>query len=279
MRHAEALEGSLLISVLLVTAVLIAFPETGCAQCADCPEPGGTGEPVDPASARYIRPEGVDLVCYPATLQAPEGKWTFFLRGPDAITVERARLVVGDAEYPVKRLATPTPTSALLDFEYPPLKVGEAARLVLTGGGREIAQIPVRVTSGARIPPERRQRHLVRVQLRQWTLLYPLHGFRSSQNVKDRELAEIAGDEEFRRILLDLGIEKIRKVMSRYAEDDSIHWDARIEREIVYRGTQLRQYIMCLDPDRSEAAFREIFLGFDQVEGAFINEDRSRSRK
>ena len=67
--------------------------------------------------------------------------------------------------------------------------------------------------------------------------------------------------------------------MSRYAEDDSIQWDARYLREQVYAGKQLRQYIMYLDPDRSEAAYREIFLAFDEVEGAFLNRDHRKASR
>ena len=38
-------------------------------------------------------------------------------------------------------------------------------------------------------------------------------------------------------------------------------------------GKQLRQYLMFFDPERSEEALKEIFLGFPQVEDAFVNRE------
>ncbi len=253
-------------------AGFIAYPGAGHGECPSAPEGEGRGR----ADAACILIEGTDLVCYPSVLHSREGRWTFLLRGNGAFEIDHARLDVAGAEYPTTRLAYPSPSAVLIDFEYPLLQVRETAHLILEMSGRELARVPVPVTRGEKIPPARRQKHLVRVQMRPWTLLYPLHGFRGDHNVKDRQVVEIAGDEEFLAVLHDMDIRRIRKVIARHAEDDSIRWDPRFHRENVYHGEQLRQYIMYIDPNRSEAAFLEIFLGFEQVQGAFINEDRSK---
>jgi hypothetical protein len=262
------------LAAALIVAGLLGGPTPARAQC---PEPKDT-TPRDPSTIGGEQVPGMDLVCFPSKLHANEGKWTFFLRGPDVLDVTGGYLIAGRRRHSHTRLNFPTPRSALIDFTYPALQVGDTAELVLEQDGRERGRLSIAVTRGDRVRPERRQRALVRLQLQPWTLLYPLHGFSGDRGTTERKLAEIAGAEEFLAVLQDLGIERLRKVMSRYAEDDSVHWDPRFLREVIYNGEHLRQYLVYFDPDRSEAAFKEIFLCFSEVEKAFINEDKSRKR-
>jgi hypothetical protein len=274
MNHLSRLSWLSSLAVLLIGAGLLIGPTPARAQC---PEPSG-GTQRDPSSMGGERVAGLDLVCFPKELHATEGKWTFFLRGADALDVTGGYLLAGQHRHPHTRLDFPTPRSALIDFTYPALQVGDAVELVLERDGRELGRLPVAVTRGDRVRPDRRQSALVRLQLKPRTLFYPLHGFHGEKGVQDRRLADISGAEGFLTLLQDLGIERLRKVMSRYAEDDSVHWDARFLREVIYHGEHLRQYLVYFDPDRSEAAFKEIFLCFAEVERAFINEDKSKRR-
>jgi len=262
--------------ILLIIACLTAFilpgPEVCAAGCAD-PEP----EEARPDYPPFVKSQTRDVTCYPGTIYAPEGKWTFFLRGHDVLEISGAKLMAGGATYPMKRMENPSPNSALIDFEFPELTRGEGAHLVLTRRGTEIERFALYVSSGDRIPPGERQDARVRVQLQAGTILYPLHGFPNDRReIKDRTVPELGGDPEFLAILQEMGVQRVRKVLSRYAEDDSVHWDDRFLRNNFYRGTQLRQYLAHFEPGRSEAAYKEIFLALDQVEDAFINADRSK---
>ena len=260
-------------SVLLV---LICLASTGFPEAladSDCgPTSKDTGESMNAAS--FLRADGLDLACCPNTLFAPEGKWTFFLRGRGALSIDGAQLVVDGKRIAARRVTYPTTNSALVDFEYDPLPTEGTAELKLLGEGAEICRFTIPLVEGHPVPPDRRQKYLVRVQLRPGAIEYPLHGFRGRGGVSERHVWELGGDEEFCALLAEMGIEKLRKVMTRYAEDDSIHWDPRHDRELLYAGTQLRQYIFYLGEERSEAAYKEIFLALDDVEGAYINEDR-----
>jgi hypothetical protein len=228
----------------------------------------------------YLVAEGPDITCYPAVIHAPEKNWTFLLRGADAIWVEKAILVEGDKRYSASNIEYPSTAAAIIDFSYEPLDVGASAELVLTGGGKEIYRFQILVTEGHKVAEANRQPDRVRVQMAPSTILYPLHGFRGERNqVPERYVSELDGDPDFLACLTDLNLPSLRKVMSRYAEDDSMHWDDRFERYNHYRGKQLRQYIMHLDPGKSEAAYKEIFLGFPGVELAFVNEDKNKKRK
>ncbi len=257
------------LAAALVCGVLPACADGGCGDPRDVIERNKGGLP-----GAFVSVENMDLACHPATFFAREGNWTFLLRGDDALLVESVRFVAEDVERDADRLTYPTPTAVLVDVTYPELKLGTKASLVLLGSEGELARVSVKVVPGAVLPSERRQRGLVRLQLQQGVFAYPLHGFRGRRSgVVDRWLVEVGGDEDFHRLLQDLAVEKVRKVLSRYAEDDSIYWDARHLRMEHYMGTHLRQYLVYLDEARSEAAYREILRGFPQVEAAFINED------
>jgi hypothetical protein len=226
------------------------------------------------APPRFLKAEGVDLTCYPARLHASEGRWSFLLRGKGTLAVESAALVIGDARIPATRIAYPTPNAAIVDVQYPQQTPGGSAELVLSGADpvREVARFRNEVAAWPELPPVRRQRALVRLQLRPWVIFYPLHG----SELKDRGLAELAGDESFLAVLRDLGLERIRKAISRYAEDDSVHWNETYQREDMLGGDLLRSYLLDIDPQRSELAYKEIVLAFPQVQMAFINEDKSK---
>ena len=263
-----------LLVAILIAACTSAVGYRAWAQCS----PGEEESPRGRTAGRYVEAVEQGLTCYPAQMSATEGRWTFLLRGAGAFAIEGGRLVVDDSEYPAARLSYPTPGSVLVDFEYPALSADETAELVVESEGQTSANFAIRVVRPTEVSRDRRQPNRVRVQLRSWTLIYPLHGFGRDRKIDGRRIEEVAGDEEFLGILMDLGIEKIRKVISRYAEDDSVHWDNRYQRENILGGKQLRQYLMFFDPERSEAAYKEIFLAFPQVEGAFVNEDRNRGR-
>jgi hypothetical protein len=188
--------------------------------------------------------------------------------------MEGAALETGKAPIVAWRLVYPTPNSAVIDFKYDPLPPGQSIQLVLYGSpkSKEIARFPISVESWPEPPVGRRQSGLVRLQLKRWTLLYPLHGM----EIKDRALADLAGDPQFLGVLQDLGIDRVRKAIGRYAEDDSLHWNAQFQREDALGGDVLRTYLLIIDPERSEVAIKEIMLAFPQVEKAFVNADLSK---
>jgi hypothetical protein len=240
----------------------------------------GPGAPLpttkDTGEVRAQQVGGLDLTCFPAKLYALEGAWTFMLTGRDALRIDGARLELAGANYAPRRLTYTSPQSVLLDFVYPKVPPGGKADLVLLAGGKEAARVPIAVALTASVPPEKRQDDLVRVQMKQGVILYPLHGF-PGDGITQRTVEDLGGDPAFRNLLQELQITALKKVLSKYAEDDSIHWDSRYLREEVYPGAQLRQYIFYLDPDRSEAAYREIRHAFDAVEDAYLNQDYRKS--
>lgn len=247
-----------------------------------CPEPApDEGTSLAPGGSRVLRADGMDLACRPAVIHGHEGQWTFFLYGDDAFGIRGARLVLGEATYAPVAMRRPTPESLLLDFEYAAAALGTPARLEVVGqdGSAPLARFELTVTPSLEVTPENRQPDLVRVQLEQGALHYLLHGVKGGDPVRERHLEELGGDEDLIDALRALGITRLRKIMPRYAEDDSIHWDPRYLREIHYRGAQLRQYVFFLDQDWSEAAYKEIFLTLPHVEKAFVNEDRSKRRR
>jgi len=243
---------------------------------ADCGPSSPSPARKDTGEVRAQRAGDLELTCFPAKLYALEGRWTFLLSGRDALRVDGAQLELGGTPYPVRRLTHTTPVSVLLDFEYPRASLGGQAELVLHGGGREIARVPITVARTASVPPERRQDDLVRVQMKPGVILYPLHGFRGD-GIMQRSIEDLGGDESFRFLLQELQITGLKKILSKYAEDDSVQWDSRYLREEIHPGTQLRQYIFYVDTDRSEAAYREILLAFEAVENAFLNHDYRKS--
>ena len=214
------------------------------------------------------------LACYPAQISSSEGQWTFLLRGAEAYAIEQARLILPD-DVLAGELSYPTPQAALVELSYRRLPIGAAATLEVRMQDGRPARFEIPVVMGAAVPPDRRQPDRVRLQLAPWTLIYPLHGFGRGSSVEGRTVAELAGDEEFLELLRDLGVPRVRKVLSTYAEDDSVHWDESKKREILYGGKHLRQYLVFIPEGQSELAHREIFMAFPQVEEAFINENRS----
>ncbi len=246
-----------------------------------CAEPAADqGDSLAPGGTTVLFAGGLDLACRPAVIHSHEGQWTFFLYGADAFGIDRARLVIGeDAHVPVA-MRRPTPESLLIDFEYAAVPLGTAAHLEIfeRSGAEPTARFDLTVTPSLEVAPENRQPDLVRVQLEPGVLQYLLHGIKPGDPVRERRLEELDGDEELIDALRALGITRMRKIMPRYAEDDSVHWDPRYLREIHYPGRQLRQYVMFLDQDWSEAAYKEIFLSLPHVEKAFVNEDRSKRR-
>jgi len=229
---------------------------------------------------RFLVASDNDLTCAPSVIHGTEGRWTFLIQGPASISINRAVLVDKGIEYPAVRIETPTPRSAMIDFEFSILNEGDDVDLMLYDGSNEPTQFKIRVVPGHKVKPSERQLGLVRVQLSPWTILYPLHGFRGEgRRVPHREVADLEGDSEFIGSVKAMGIETLRKIMSRYAEDDSMHWDDRFERYNHYRCTQLRSYIFHVDSLRSEAAYKELFLSLPKVEKAFVNEDRKKKPK
>lgn len=239
--------------------------------CAPAPRRDSRGS----HEGRFVVSTDVDLTCYPALISSSEGQWTFLLRGAEAYSVEQAQLVV-QSDVLQAELDYPTPQSVLVELTYRRLPIGATAVLEVRLQDGRTTRLEVPVVMGAAIPPDRRQPDRVRLQLTPWTLLYPLHGFGRGSGVDGRTVAELAGDEEFLSLLRDLGVPLVRKVLSRYAEDDSVHWDKSKKRENLYDGKHLRQYLVFTQEGRSELAHKEIFRAFPQVEDAFINEDRSR---
>lgn len=271
---------SILAATLAMPLVALSSPAG-----AQAVAPGGAGDLVpaaaslDGAAGRFLRAASVDLTCYPARMSGEEGRWTFFLRGKAVLQVSEARLVAGERTIPAVRIDAPTPYAVLVDFEYEPLPAGTTAELVLAGEEGELARFAVPVVPQGEAPPEFRQPHLIRVQLKPWTLDYPLQTPNARGQVEPRHIDELGGDEQFLRLLRELGISRVRKGLPRFAEGDSIHWDERLQRDQIFSSHYLRQYLFFLDERRSEDAFKEIFLAFPQVEAAFINTDRAKLRE
>jgi hypothetical protein len=228
------------------------------------------------SAGRPIKVTGVDLTVFPGRINAYEGNWTFFLRGKGAIGVTAARLLAGGKEYPAGPIENPAPNSALVDVRYDSLSVGGTAQLVLTGGAGEIARVSMPIIPPGEAPPEYRQRHLVRLQLRPYTLAYEQHTAGPDDPIQYRLVKDLGGDEEFLSLLREMAIQRVRKTLPRFTELDSVRWDVGLKREQVIDTKYLRQYLIYLDEARSEDAFLEIFLCFPQVQGAFINLDRTK---
>jgi len=256
---------------LMIAALLAAGPALSRAG-AECPPEEAAAAP-ESVAVGFATAAGTDVVCYPAVISAGEGNWTFLLRGGDAYKVNAVRLIAADTEVAARRLTYPTPGAALADFTYAPLAAQTSVHLAARYASGAEAVYEIRVEPATVPPPDRRQPDRVRVQLQPWTLVYPLHGFGRDGGIKGRGLQELSGDEGFLRLLADLDIKQVRKVLASYAEEDSVHWDERNQRELIYGGTHLRQYLMMIDPERSEAAYMEIFFAFPQVEAAFVNEN------
>jgi hypothetical protein len=276
--------GAIALAMLVVVFAAMLVPGApGVQPCAAQALPRPVQPPTTPPgalsaeeAARSIKSAEVDLTCFPALMSNAEGRWTFFLRGGAAFQIKGARLHVAGQEYPATRIDFPTPNSALVDLEYGPLPPASEAQLVLEGASGELTHFTVAVVPPSVPPAALRQRHLIRVQLRPFALDYPLHSPSPEGAVQFRRVSELGGDPQFLMLLQELGIERVRKALSRYAENDSIHWNATLKREDVIGGPYLRQYLLFLDEARSEDAFKEILLAFPQVEGAFVNSDRSK---
>jgi hypothetical protein len=228
--------------------------------------------PVAPAPKFQTAP-GLDLTCYPGRMLAEEGRWTFLLRGRATLDLESAALELGGVRTPAERILYPTPNAAVVDVKYAPSANRGRATLFLSGPSKkEIARFTIPVDSWPEPQLGRRQIGLVRVQLKPWTLLYPLH----ESEVKERTLPELAGDPQFLSLLQDLGVKAVRKAIARYAEDDSLHWNEQFQRQDELGGDVLRTYLLITDPGNSEVAIKEIVLGFPQVQKAFVNADLSK---
>ncbi|MBD3236954.1 MAG: hypothetical protein GF330_09640 [Candidatus Eisenbacteria bacterium] len=257
-----------LLPALLMAGMGAAAADSGCG-------PAPEEAPRRSLEGRSVASPDLALTCYPAQIASTEGQWTFLLRGGEAFAVEEARLVVPTGEIPAE-LDYPTPQAVLVELTYKRLPIGATAQLVVRLQDGRTTRFELPTVVGTAVPPDRRQPDRIRVQLAPWTLIYPLHGFGRGSSVDGRAVDELAGDEAFLGLLRDLGIPKVRKVLSSYAEDDSVHWDESKKREILYSGRHLRQYLVFIQEGRSELAHKEIFLAFPQVEEAFVNEDRSR---
>ncbi len=231
------------------------------------------------SAGKSLKATGVDLTICPGRINAEEGNWTFFLRGKAAIGVTGARLVAGAKEYAAGPIAYPTPNSALVDFRYDPLPIGDTVQLVFTGNAGEIARFSIPAIPPGEAPPEYRQRHLIRVQLRPYTLVYERHSAGPGDPIQYRLVRDLGGDEQFLTLLRELAIERVRKTLPRFTELDSVRWDPGMKREQVIDTKYLRQYLIYLDEARSEDAFLEIFLCFPQVQGAFINVDQKKLKE
>ncbi len=277
-RLARVLAGCTTTALLLGAGILSPTPALAAGGCGD--KAADTGDSQFSGGALSVAVEGWDLICRPALIHEREGNWTFYLSGRDILRFTRGELVLGSKRYRARNLETPTPTALLLDFTYEPVALGTSAHLELFSGGAGSAtvSIPLIVVPGLAVEPENRQPALVRAQIRAGDVQYILHGIRGGDPVKNRHLDEFPCTPELHAALQGIEIERIRKVMPRYAEDDSTQWDGRYLRELHYRGTQLRQYILYLEEGRSEAAYKEIVLGLPGVEKAFVNEDKSKTR-
>ncbi|MCK4413860.1 MAG: hypothetical protein KAY32_09965 [Candidatus Eisenbacteria sp.] len=258
----------------LSVAWLAFFPgagEVGCQDCADCPP--GEGAPADTLPFT-VTAEALDLTCYPARIASDEGHWSFLLRGRATLDLVDAHLHTSVGDFAAAGIRYPTPNGAVVDIEYPEL-VDTMVDLVLEGPDAELARLPIHVFGPVDIPDEDRQSGIVRLQLEEGTILYPLHVGPGSSLVEYRTLAEVTGDEGFLGALRDLGIDRLRKVMSRFAEGDTVQWDPKNYRELHYGAKHLRMYLVYLDPSQSEEAYRQVLRGFPHVEAAFLNEVRA----
>ncbi|MBM3318525.1 MAG: hypothetical protein FJY75_11800 [Candidatus Eisenbacteria bacterium] len=275
MRRPSARAAALLAAAILVLSLIAAAQDegAGASSAPAAPDPAALAAGLAGAAGRFVEAAEAGLTCYPARMSSAERRWTFFVRGGRAVQVTGAQLEVGGRSLPAVRVDAPTPHAVLIDFEYEPLAAGETAGLVLEGAAGEIARFPISVVPPAEVPPEYRQRHLVRVQTKPWTLDYPLQ---RGSATEARRLAEIGGDEQFLALLSELGIERVRKSLPRFAEGDTVQWFAQLNREEVISARYLRQYLVYIDEGRSEDAYKEIFLAFPQVEAAFINTDREK---
>ncbi len=242
------------------------------AWAADCGPGAPEAKGKEEGEVRGQQVGDLALACYPAKMLALEGAWTFFLTGRDVLKVDGARLEAGTTRLKPQRLTYSSPTSLLIDFTYANLQPGGKAQLVLLGGRKEIGRVPIAIGAAPTVPMERRQDDLVRVMMKKGVILYPLHGF-GGDGVVQRSVDDLGGDEAFKDLLRQLEVSGVKKVLSEYAEDDSVRWDDRYFRDKITPGVQLRQYLFYLDPARSEAAYREILLAFDAVEGAYLNQD------
>lgn len=261
------------LGLILGVAAMLAYATTGIAiaQCG----PGQTEAAPEPQhSHEGVSADGTDLVCYPATLSSSEGNWTFYLRGTQAFLVEHARLECAGQRFKAAKIEYPTPSSALIDVTYPQLTPGDQATLVIDGARGLAAKYSIGVVYPKEIPDDTRQPDRLRLQLQPWTLIYPTGAMVTRDMMEGCQLKDLYGKESFLGLLHDLAITKVRKVISNYAEEDSIHWDEKYHREIVTSGDHLRQYLVFVAPGRSELAFEEIFLAFPEVEGAFVNAQR-----
>jgi len=247
-----------------------AAPRAACEDCADCPPGEGAAADTLPLTATVA---SIDLTCYPARIATNEGHWSFLLRGRATLDLVGAYLHTSGGNFAAGEIRYPTPNSAILDFEYPEL-VGSMVELVLEGPDAELARLPIYVSGPIDIPPEDRQTGIVRLQLEEGTILYPLHVGPGGDRVEYRTLDEVSGSQEFLGALRDLGIDRLRKVMSRFAEGDTVQWDETNYRELHYGATHLRSYLVYLEPSQSEEAYRQILRGFPHVEAAFLNEVR-----
>lgn len=275
---ARFLAGCTLATLLASGGILSPAPAMAAGGCGD--QPADTGDSQLSGGILSAAVEGWDLVCQPALIHDREGNWTFYLSGSDVLRFTRGDLVLGSRRYTARNLEFPTPRALLLDFTYEPVPPESSAHLELfmEGAGSAAVNIPLAVVPGIAVEPESRQRALVRAQIRAGDVEYILHGIRGGDQVKERHLDEFPCTPELEAALRGIAVERIRKVMPRYAEDDSTQWDARYLRELHYRGTQLRQYILYFEEGRSEAAYKEIVLGIPGVEKAFVNEDKSKTR-
>lgn len=252
-------------------ACLLILATTAVVAGAQAPPSAAAAPAAGETPARILKASGIDLTCYPARLLGVEGRWTFMLRGRGTLAVEGAILEVGGVRNPATRIVYPTPNAVVIDFAFAPQTESGSAQLILLdqSKGKEITRFTIAIESWPEPATARRQSGLVRLQLKPWTLLYPLHG----TEVKDRALADLTGDPQFLHMLQDLGIDRVRKAVSRYAEDDSLHWNAQYQREDALGGDVLRTYLLLTDAQRSEVAIKEIMLASPQVQKAFVNAD------
>lgn len=268
---------AMILTLILAAAAILPIASPVRAQPAAAPPPAL--EDYADSAGKPLVATGVDLTVYPGRINGEEGNWTFFLRGKAALGVTGARLVTGEKEYVAGPIEYPAPNAALVDFRYDPLPIGRAVQVTFTGDAGEIAHFSVPVIPPGDAPPEYRQRHLVRLQLRPYTLAYELHTAGPNDPIQYRLVQDLGGDEQFLKLLQELAIERVRKTLPRFTELDSVRWDEKLNREQVIDTKYLRQYLIYLNEARSEDAFKEIFLCFPQVQEAFINLDRTKLPK
>ena len=270
--HAPRKAMSLIAATALLAAGVCATASGQTDACSYCPPlQFAPGDPVP----LYVQSTAMGIVCQPARIACDEGAWTFFLRGPGILSVTAARLKVGSAQFVAARLTMPTPRGLLIDFKLPALAEGAQADLILLNGNKEFGRLPIAISGPASVPVGHRQPDFVRLQLREWTLHYPLQ----PAGATPLKLEEIGGDEDLRARMQEMDIRGVRKIMSSIVEGDTVQWDERNHRENVYGAKQLRMYLMYVDPGRSQEAYREIFRAYPQVEQAWVNEDADLLRR